>query len=202
MARDRLSRGVELQQLLGHVAHGLFHPRLGFFPRGTAELVEGRRRTTGVLLDEIEPFQRHEQLVLAGIAELHELLLRRSGAARGELLQADELADAVVDVDNKVADLEVPKVRQKGARRRTASLGRAPLFLEQIAFREDAEIRIAHAKAACELTGRHEHRRAAKVIGFRDGACPNLIVAKQLDRPFGAPRRRRDEQHVVSLFTR
>jgi hypothetical protein len=111
-----------------------FHPRLGFFPRGAAELVESRRRAPGVLLDEVEPFQRHEQFVFAGVAELHELLLRRSGAARSELLQADKSANAVVDVNDKVSDLEVAEVRQEGARRRTTPLGGTPLLFEEIAF--------------------------------------------------------------------
>ena len=76
MAGHGLARRVELQQLLGHVAHGLLDARLGFFPGRAAELVERRRRAAGVLLDQIEPLERDEQLVLAGVAELHELLLR------------------------------------------------------------------------------------------------------------------------------
>ena len=44
MARDRLARGVELQQLLGHVAHGLLDARLRLLPRRAAELVERRAR--------------------------------------------------------------------------------------------------------------------------------------------------------------
>ena len=40
VAGHRLARGVELQQLLGHVAHGLLHARLGFLPRRPAQPVE------------------------------------------------------------------------------------------------------------------------------------------------------------------
>ena len=40
IARDRLARGVELEQLFGHVAHGLLDARLRALPRRAAELVE------------------------------------------------------------------------------------------------------------------------------------------------------------------
>ena len=76
MAAHRLSRRVELQQLLGHVAHGLLHAGLGLLPGGAAKAIDWRPRRAGVLLDEIEPLDRHEQLVLAGVAQLHELLRR------------------------------------------------------------------------------------------------------------------------------
>ena len=42
-----------------------------------------------VLLDEIQPLDRHEQLVFAGVAELEEFLRKR--VADADLLQADEL---------------------------------------------------------------------------------------------------------------
>ena len=74
VARHGLARGVELQQLLRHVAHGLLDARLRRFPRGAAELVERRLGGAGVLLDEVEPLDRHEELVVAGVAQLHELL--------------------------------------------------------------------------------------------------------------------------------
>ena len=44
VARHGLARGVELEQLLGHVAHRLLDARLGFLPGRAAEPVERRAR--------------------------------------------------------------------------------------------------------------------------------------------------------------
>ena len=74
VARNGLARGVELEQLLGHVAHRLLDARLRLLPRRPAEAVERGTRGAGVFLDEVEPLDRDEELVVAGVAELHELL--------------------------------------------------------------------------------------------------------------------------------
>ena len=120
MARHGLARGVELEQLLGHVAHGLLDPGLGLLPGGAAQPVERRLRPAGVLLDEVQPLDRHEQLRLAVVAQLEELL-HHVAVRHRDLLEPDELADAVVDVDDEVADLEVAEVGEEGG-------GQRPLF--------------------------------------------------------------------------
>ena len=74
VAGHGLARGVELEQLLGHVAHRLLDARLRALPRRAAEAIDRRLRRAGVLLDEIEPLDRHEQLVVAGVAQLEEFL--------------------------------------------------------------------------------------------------------------------------------
>ena len=61
----RLARGVELEQLLGHVAHGLLDAGLGLLPGRAAEPVERRARGAGVALDQVETLDRDEQLVVA-----------------------------------------------------------------------------------------------------------------------------------------
>ena len=80
VARDGLARGVELEQLFRHVAHRLLDARLGPLPRRAAQAIDRRTRCPGVLLDEVESFHRNEQLVLAGIAQLHEFLGRFASA--------------------------------------------------------------------------------------------------------------------------
>ena len=114
VARHGLARGVELQQLLGHVAHRLLDARLGLLPGRAAEPVERRTRGARVLLDQVEPLDRDEELVFAGVAELHELLRLEADV---DPLQADEHADAVVDVDDEIADLEIAEVGQERPRR-------------------------------------------------------------------------------------
>ena len=65
VARHCLARGVELEELFGHVAHRLLDARLGLFPGGATEPIERRPGRAGVALDEIEPLDRNEQLVVA-----------------------------------------------------------------------------------------------------------------------------------------
>ena len=100
VARDRLALGVELEQLLGHVAHRLLDARLGLLPRRAAEAIERRARCAGVLLDEIEPLDRDEEFVFAGVAKLHELLRVEADI---DALEANEEPDAVIDVHDEVA---------------------------------------------------------------------------------------------------
>ena len=79
-------------------------------PRRAAQAIERGSGPADVFLDEVEPLDRDKELVFTRVPQLEELLLRLAGAAHPELLQADELADAVVDVDHEVADLEVAKI--------------------------------------------------------------------------------------------
>src|SRR4051794_3934541 len=74
---------------------------LGALPGGPPEAADRRLLGPGVLLDQNEPLHRDEELVLAGVAELHELL--RLTDAHDDLLQPDELSDPVVYVDDVVA---------------------------------------------------------------------------------------------------
>ena len=107
IAGDRFARRVELEQLLRHVAHRLFDPAFGSFPRCAAEAIDGRPRGARVLLNEVQPLDRHEELVVAGVPQLEKFLHR---VADADLLEADERPDSVVDMNDKVADLQIPQV--------------------------------------------------------------------------------------------
>ena len=52
-----------------------------------------------------------------------------------ELLEADESADAVVDVHDVVAHFEIAEIRHERSRRRSAALVGPALFLESIGYR-------------------------------------------------------------------
>src|SRR5437868_14390140 len=103
---------MELEQLFGHVGHRLLAARLGLFPRGAAEPIECRTCAARVLLNEIKAFDGNEQLVLALIAKLEKLMRAFGAAANAELFQADELADAVIDVDDEIADVQIAQIRE------------------------------------------------------------------------------------------
>ena len=199
MPRHRLARGVELQQLLGHVAHGLLHPGLGLLPGGAAKAIDRRPRRAGVLLNEIEPLDRHEQLVFAGVAQLHELL-RRFADGDAQLLEPDERADAVIDVDHVVADFQIPQIGDEdlGSRSAPLGLGGPALLLEDIAFGEDGQAAFRQPEPAIEMADRDEQRGRVRVLGAERGRGNDLILLGELEQPLGAAWRRRHEDGDVS----
>ena len=94
-------RGGDLDQLAGDLADPIFHPRLARLPGRRAEPVKldagGFRAVARQKLDVLD---RQEQLVAAGIVNF-ETVVRRAGSFDGA--QADEAADAVIDVNDYVA---------------------------------------------------------------------------------------------------
>ncbi len=185
-----LAGGVELEEILGHVAHGLAHARLRPLPRGAAEPVERRPRRARILLNEIEPLDGDEELVVAGVPQLEKLLRR---VAHANLLQAHESADAVVHVDDEIARLEVPQIRQEGARGRGTPLLPAPLFFEDVGVGEDLEARVRQSKAPRESAEGDQDRRVPHVVGLLDRRGEHLVVLQQLDGALGPPERARHE---------
>ena len=155
VARHRPARGVELEQLLGHVAHGLLDPRLRLLPRRAAKLVERGTRGAGELLNEIEALDGDKELVFAEVAELHELLRLH---AELDPLQSHEHADPVIDVHDEIPDLQVAEVGEEGARRRAAALVRLSLFLEDVRFGPELQARIRQTEPAREMAYGDEHR--------------------------------------------
>ena len=106
--------GVELEQFVGHVVHGLLDAGLGLGPLLRAELVQdGRGAGVGgaIFLDEVEARERDVELGLLGEFEDHEF---DGEAVLHDFFQAQILRDAVLDVDDIVADGEVAEVGDEG----------------------------------------------------------------------------------------
>ena len=143
-----LARGVELEQLVGHVAHGLLDARLGLLPGGAAETIERRVAAARELLHEVEPVDRDEQLVVAGVAQLHELARL---VADVDLLQPDEHADAVVHVDDVIADLEIAEVGEEGLGGRRAPLVADALLVEDVGLGKQPHLRGRQPEALRQL---------------------------------------------------
>ena len=118
------ARLVERDQLAGHLAHGGPGARLHPVPRLAAELRERRRRAVGadVAGDAVELVVRDVEAVAVGEGE-REVVARQPGD--GPRLEAGEAADAVVLVDDVVADLEVEEAGQALAHHRAALRRRA-----------------------------------------------------------------------------
>ncbi len=185
MAGDGLARRIELEQLFGHVAHGLLDPALGPFPGGAAETIQRRPAAAGVLLHQVEALDRDEQLVVAVIAQLEELVRR---VADADLLQADELADAVVDVDDEIADLEIAEIREE--RRRQRALARraaaVTVLFEDVGFGVEREGGVGQAHSAAERADGDQHRPGAHLAGAGRLLGADVVVGQHLDGAFGA----------------
>ena len=115
-------------------------------------------------------------------------------------LEADEHADAVVDVDDEVADLEVAEVGEERPRRRPAALVGLPLLLEDVGLGPELEPGLGQAEAAAQMADADEHGARVRVLGALDRRGEDLVVGEQLDRALGAARRVRDEDHRVAAL--
>ena len=97
----QLPLGGDLDQFAGDLADAVFHPRLARLPGGRAQPIElGAGLLRAVARQKLDVLDRQEQLVAAGIMDF-EAIVRRAGGFDGA--QADEAADAMIDMDDEIA---------------------------------------------------------------------------------------------------
>ncbi len=197
IARHRPARGVELEQLLGHVAHGFLHARLGLLPRRPAQAVERRARGTGVLLNEIEPLDRDEELVFSGVAQLHELLRRQANV---DSLEADEHTDPVVHVHHEVVDLQVSEIRQKGSRGRSPAFVSLALLFEDVRLCPELKACFRQPEPARQMPHADKDGGRSHFLRSFDRSRIDLVVGEDFDGALGTTGGVRDEDHRVAGF--
>ena len=103
-----------------------------------------------VFLDQVEPRQRNVKPRAFGVFEQHEFGV---AVALIDFFQALILADAVFDVDDVVANLQIAEVGKERRDFRFLALrprGHRIGFVEQIARAEDGEVRV---REACTPSG-------------------------------------------------
>ncbi len=137
----------------GHVLHGLAHAGLGLRPLLRAEPVEHRRGAGvggTVFLNEIEARERDVELGLLGEFENHEF---DGEAVLHDFFEALVLRDAVLDVDDVVADGEVAEVGDEGRGLGALGLGACGDvgIVGEIVGAEDDEVGVGKADAGGEL---------------------------------------------------
>ena len=120
-----LARGIEFEQLVGHVFHGLLHARLGLLPLLRAQPVQRRLHAfrRAVLLDQVEPRERHVEPRALGVLQDHEL--GGLAIALRDFLQTLVLPDAVLDVHHVVVDGEIAEVGEERRDLRARALAAA-----------------------------------------------------------------------------
>ena len=161
---------IKLQQLGGHVLHGLSYAGLGSGPLLRAKPVQHRRGAgigRAVFLDQVEPSERNVELGSLGEFQDHELDRK---PVLLDLLQALVLRDAMLHMNDVVADAEIAKVRDKGRGLRFPGNGarRNVSFIGEIVGAEDDQVRVHKHDARCQRRA-HDHRHAqvaSHVTGF------------------------------------
>ena len=145
MSLGGLAHRVELEQLFGHVLHGLFHAGFGLLPLLRAQPIQYRLHSFrgAVLLHQVQPGKWYIQACALGVFQDHEL--GRAAVFLGNLLQSLVLANAVLDVHHVIADGEIAEIGQE-----RRDFGLLPLrmrqrdlrLVEQIARPEEDQVRL------------------------------------------------------------
>ena len=158
----------------------------------------------GVLLDQVEPLDGDEHLVVAVIAQLEKLLDDVAVADR-QLLQADELPDAVIDVDDVVADLEIAQVGEERRRQRSLAARRrpprAPPRRRRFRRRPAAPPRAAGTRcdSSPSATSTAPSTRSSALAGEERA---DVVVVQQFHGALGAAVRAGDEQDRFAALAR
>ena len=112
-AFGHLARGIELEELVGHVAHFGFDARFGTGPGGAAHPVErgfGLARAAEAL-HQVHARKRNVELGPRRVLQDHVIALVFT---TGDLAQTEVQGDAVFGVDDVVARFEIDDVGGKG----------------------------------------------------------------------------------------
>ena len=153
----------------------------------------------GELLHEVEPLDRDEELVLAGVAELHELLRDRGRPSirfrpTNTPMPWSTWTTRSPTFRSRKSDRNV----RVAERRRSWTL---PLFLEDVGLGPELKLRLRQAEAARQMADADEHGGGmARPSPRFDRHREDVVVGEQLDRPLGAAGRVRDEDHRVAAL--
>ena len=97
----KLPLGRDLDQFVGDLADAVLQPRLAGLPAGAAEPVELDAGVLGaVARQQLDVLDRQVELGALGVVDF-QAVVRRAG--RLDVLQADEAADAVIDMHDQIA---------------------------------------------------------------------------------------------------
>ena len=209
-ALSRFSFGIQLQQFVGHVLDRLLDARLSRRPGGAAQFVEdGFRALDGaVALHQVEPLERNVEARVVRIAQAHEFAAR---AAVFDLMQSLELADAVVDVDDVVAGLQLGKIAEEAGRLGAALASRpAGMVSNNVPGPEDGDARIEKHDAIGEWRAAQDHRgntagrgvlgeaRAGGILFDLAETEWNLVFVAKIDVTFEFAQTFRGEQNALA----
>ena len=117
----------------------------------------------GVLLDQVQPLDGDEELVVPGITELHEFLVLAD--VQTDLLQSNECADAVIDMDDRIANLQIAQVGQERSRLCPPPLGAVTFLFEDVGLGIDDEPAFRQPESARQAAESDQERCRVRVFG-------------------------------------
>src|SRR3954470_8829985 len=172
--------GVEVEQLAGELLGGAARARLHRLPRLAAELAQRRVAAAGadVAADLRELVDRHEDAVGAGELQLEVV----AGDAADRLrLEARELGDAVVLVDDDVAGPQVGEASEGAAAAAAGALALRALAAEQAVLGDDREAQAGGDEAVPQVRlGEAELRLGGAVAVDPARSQPREVVGGAL----------------------
>src|SRR4051794_24826788 len=186
--------GVEVEQLAGELLRGAAGARLHRLPRLAAELAQRRVAAAGadVAADLRELVDRHEDAVGAGELQL-EVVAR--DAADGLRLEARELGEAVVLVDDDVAGSQVGERAQRASPAAAGARPLGALAAEEAVLGDDREAQAGGDEAVPQVRlGEAQLRLGGAVAVDPARAQAREVVGGALAV---APSRPRDDRLVV-----
>ncbi len=213
MSDGRLPFSIKLQKFVGHVFHGLAHARLGLGPRLRTQVTERGLRAfrRAIFLNQVETRERDVEPRALGVFEQHELGV---AIALIDFLQALILADAVFDVNDVVADLQVAEVRKERRDFRLLTLrarSHRIRFIKQIPSAEDGEVRFREQRSIGNI-GFRERRgenfagEVAGLVGITfapasaaSQAERNVVFGKDVGQALNFTGIGHGKQHLISL---
>ena len=186
---------VEQDELLGDLAHGRAHPALGLGEVGPAEAVEGRCLAADVLAQDVDLVRRYVEPIVALVGDEQVVALDATDAPLHHALIE---ADAVLDVDDVHAGLEVFERGDAGARRAGATVG--PAAPGEIALGDDGQPGGRQRDAVVQRRGDDVASRPGEVtaaVGV-DGEV-EALVAEERRQPFGGSLAVRGHDDAVAV---
>ena len=138
------------------------------------------------------------------IAQL-EKLLHHVAVTDGNLFETDKLRDAVIDMNDEIAGLQIPQIRQECCGQRPLARGRRrapPLFLEDVGLGVHAERRVGQPESTREQPFGDDNGALDTLVRGRREQRAQLVVVQQFHRSLGTPVRARHEKNPVAAVAR
>ena len=178
--RARHALRGDANQFARHLAHAFLQPRLTRLPAGRPQAIE-LALLGAVARQQFEILDRQEQPIAAGVVYLQAVVRR---ARRLDRRQADEAADAVIDVDDEVAGGERGGFREHVLGAALALLLAHQAIAENVLLADDGEI--VRLEAVLQRDDRERQRAGARASWLARRRRPAPAISARVRRARGS----------------
>ena len=189
--------GVDFDELLGNILHGLLGPGLGLGPLGAAHAMEPGHLPLGadILLQKVHLLSGHKELVIPAVFDV-KIVLVHAPYLKG--FHPQVFADAMVHMHHIVPGLDIPEMGQ------LSPFGCAfyplPLLMaEDILLRHHHQLGRRHLKAGGQGTYLDIHQALFQHLTLFDDQRGNALPRKELPDAVGLVPGVQENQHPLLL---